>query len=163
MNYFWGQLARIAGSVPRFLHDFRHLPESSKVHVVYRGLPYPPRIASQRGLLRFLQFVYIIWLVYEVYISSLVMITGLGSNPTWLTHDSARIPLDILMIRISTLVIRLPYIKFLASFWCLTERLFTIVRKSLNYNTLQLLAQLPSEAFSEGGEWVGIGDCKPPS
>jgi len=41
--------------------------------------------------------------------------------------------------------------------------MFTIVRKSLNYNTLQLLAQLPYKAFSEGGEGVGIGDCKPTS
>ncbi len=39
---------------------------------------------------------------------------------------------------------------------CLIERMFTIVRKLLVFNALQLLAQLPSEAFSEGGEGVDI-------
>ena len=66
------------------------------------------------------------------------------------------------MIRDSTQVISFAYSILPAIILCLIEQVFTIVHKSLIFNDLQLLAQLPSEAFSAGGEGSSIGSLHTP-
>lgn len=71
------------------------------------------------------------------------MITRLDLNPDISTYDSARIPLDRPMIRISTRVISSSYDCIRPLILCLIEQVFTIVHKLLIFNDLQILAQMP--------------------
>ena len=113
------------------------------------------------GLIALLHLFYIIWLVYEIYIISLPMITGLDLNPRRATYDSTRIPLDRPMIRDSTRVIRTAYSVLWPPILCLIEQVFTIVCKSLTFNALRILAQLPYKALARVGLGVGIGHWYP--
>jgi len=137
-------------------------PNPRKSIAGYRPFAYPPYNRSQRGLIAFLQLFYIIWLVYGWYIISLPMITGLDLNPRRTTYDSTRIPLDRPMIRDSTQGIRIAYSRLWPPVLCLIEHLFTYLCKSLIYNALWLLAQLPYRALARVSLGVGIGSCHTP-